>query len=173
MELWHIFGSWPPSCQVCKQLSVMRWRCQPHAPWPTLNLEGKGLSLFSVLHSKPVQHKVPNGSYTATGRAIKFIAVYNLPHLAKYALNKVEILSREQLHFTTFIFKENTQTKHVYNCVQLHSNPNPTPFIFQTCIRKEFSSYTQANKAIKKKNHLTRYRQVSIYARVTFLKNVM
>ena len=103
------------------------WECQPHAPWPIPNLEGKGISLCSVLHSKPVQHKVPTGSYAATGKA------------------------RATLHHATFIFKENIQNKHVYNCVQLHSNPNTTPSIFQTCIRKEFSYYTHANRVILKK----------------------
>lgn len=58
----------------------------------------------------------------------------------------------QQFHITAFIFKENTLTKHVYNCVQLHSNPNTTPSIFQTCIRKEFSSYTHVNKVILKKS---------------------
>jgi len=86
---------------------------------------------------------------TWTVRVSLFVQSFtrNLPSIRSL----LTALLLQQLHTTTFIFKENTQTKHVYNCVQLHSNPNTTPSIFQTCIRKEFSSYTHVKKQFSKK----------------------
>jgi len=130
MELPHIFGPCPPYCQVFKQWSFYDSRMSAPCPMPH-----DQLPTWTVRVSLFVQY------FTRNLSSIRSLLAALLPP------EKLQ-----QLHLTTFIFKENTQTKHVYNCVQLHSNPNTTPSIFQTCIRKEFSSYTHINKAILKKS---------------------